>query len=76
MKIHICPRCGGGRFIVSARVTQDWVVNEYGNFEEELNMRTQVEESPDDDDIWQCEKCGYDALGSEFLCEGENNDRK
>lgn len=61
-----CPRCGGTRFDVTAHVTQDWVVDENGNFMRELDTCSAVLHMPDDDDLWECHECGYEASGREF----------
>lgn len=61
-----CPNCGGTNFEVTAHVTQDWLVGSNGDFIMEINSCTEVTHTPDDDDIWVCAMCGYDAAGSEF----------
>lgn len=55
---HICPYCGGRRFAVTAHVTQDWIVDEDGNWQETTNDCVEVIHHPDDDDVWCCDKCG------------------
>lgn len=69
MKIHKCPQCGGMRFAVTAHVAQDWEVDQNGEFIAAINSCSEVDHKPDDNDIWQCRDCGYDAAGEEFLCE-------
>ena len=64
--MKICPKCGGKRFIVTAHVTEDWLVNENGNFLEVMNNCVEVTHHPDDDDVWECEKCGYSTSGDGF----------
>ena len=72
MAKKICPKCGGRKFLVTAHVTQDWIVDEDGDFLKCVNECVEVTHRPDDDDIWQCDTCGYDAAGSEFnVKEGE-----
>jgi predicted RNA-binding Zn-ribbon protein involved in translation (DUF1610 family) len=61
MQRHICPKCGGKRFITVAHVAQDWVVDEYGNFEECLETSETVA-PPDDGNIWTCYDCGAEAV--------------
>lgn len=61
-----CPKCGHEEFIVSAHVVQDWLVDKYGTFEKEICACTDVAHFPDDDDLWTCDKCGYEAEGSKF----------
>lgn len=62
----VCPKCGGKEFGVTAHVTQDWVVDENGEFIKTTNECTEVTHRPDDDDIWTCEQCGYSDAGSAF----------
>lgn len=64
--MKICPNCKGKRFIVTAHVTQSWVVDENGSFIEQVSSADEVTHSPDDDDIWVCQSCGYDAPGRDF----------
>ena len=66
-----CPVCGCKRFIVSAHVVQEWIVDENGMFESVLNDCICVTHDPRDDDLWQCYDCGFDAAGKEFDCEDE-----
>lgn len=58
---HICPKCHGNRFITVAHVAQDWVVDEYGNYEECLET-TETVADPDDDNSWTCYYCGAEAI--------------
>lgn len=66
MAKKICPKCGGSKFLVTAHVTQDWIVDEDGDFLKCVNDCVEVTHRPDDDDIWQCDACGFDGTGSEF----------
>jgi ribosomal protein L37AE/L43A len=66
MKRKMCPKCGNTTFAVTAHVTQDWIVDEDGDFIECINDCTEVTHKPDDIDIWQCNECGYNAPGYEF----------
>ena len=61
-----CPKCGCKEFYVSAHVIQDWLVDSNGDFIRTENECATVAHFPEDDDIWQCADCGYDAEGSEF----------
>ena len=61
-----CPRCGNNKFYITAHVTQDWVVDENGNFLETYNDCIDVLHYPDDEDLWQCTECGFEAEGEEF----------
>ena len=58
-----CPRCGSHCFCVSAHVVQDWLVDGDGNFLKSISDCVEVTHFPDDDDLWQCNTCGYDAAG-------------
>lgn len=61
--MKICPKCGGRRFVVTAHVTEDWIVDENGEFLEVKEGCVEVTHHPDDDDVWECEKCGYSTSG-------------
>lgn len=61
--MKICPKCGGRRFVVTAHVTEDWIVDEDGEFLEVKESCVEVTHHPDDDDVWECEKCGYSTSG-------------
>lgn len=61
-KIHVCPECGGREFITGAAVTQDWKVDQYGNFIEQVTACNDVLNGPDDDNIWTCAACGAEAI--------------
>ena len=61
-----CPKCGGQEFCVTAHVTQDWIVDENGTFQRTVAECVEVLHQPDNDDVWTCNKCGFDAAGSEF----------
>ena len=66
MSIYVCPKCSGKIFHVTAHVTQDWLVNEYGDYLETVEACSQVVHFPDNDDVWLCVTCGYEDAGSEF----------
>jgi ribosomal protein L37AE/L43A len=61
-----CPNCGNNKFIVTAHVVQEWIVDEAGYFIECESECLDVIHSPDDEDIWQCSKCGYENTGVVF----------
>ena len=61
-----CPKCGCTKFLVTAHVTQDWYVDENGDFLEVVTECDQVVHQPDDEDIWICTACDFDAPGKEF----------
>lgn len=61
-----CPKCGCKRFYVTAHVTQDWIVDEYGDFIEVIEDCVEVTHFPDDMDFWTCADCGHEDRGSEF----------
>ena len=63
--MKVCPKCGGTKFLVTAHVTQDWVVDENGNFLECIDECSEVTHHPGDDDLWHCVNCGYNALASD-----------
>lgn len=72
--MKICPKCGNKRFYATAHVVQEWLVDEDGDFIQCTEDCLEVNTFPDDDDIWICSKCGYDAPGSELEIDGENNE--
>lgn len=55
---HICPYCGNRKFSVTVHVTQDWAVDEDGNWLETIQDCLEVTHFPNDDDEWDCIKCG------------------
>ena len=61
--MKICPKCGGKRFIVTAHVAENWLVDEEGTFLEATQRGVDVVHYPDDNDVWECEKCGYSTSG-------------
>ena len=61
-----CPKCGNKKFVVTAHVTQSWIVDENGNYIKTLQECEEITHNPDDDDVWACNECGYDAAGIEF----------
>ena len=63
-----CPKCGSGIFYVTAHVTQDWEVDEYGNFINVVDDCVEVTHHADDDDMWECVTCGHNAPGRDFNC--------
>ena len=67
--MYRCPKCGGGEFVVSAHVVQEWIVDKNGSFVEVINDCTDVTHKPDNEDVWACRKCGYDGPGSIFYKE-------
>lgn len=64
-----CPKCGCKTFYVTAHVVQDWKVNEYGDYLETMEDCIEVVHYPDDDDIWSCANCDYEADGKKFNVE-------
>ena len=61
-----CPKCGAMSFYVTAHVTQDWVVDENGDWIRTEDDCVEVTHFPNDDDIWDCANCGFSAAGEEF----------
>lgn len=61
-----CPNCGNTTFEVDTHIIQSILVDEEGYYISTLEECIETIHSPDDDDIWVCSKCGYDAAGSEF----------
>lgn len=65
-KIKRCPQCGAESFYVSAHIVQGWKVNSHGTFLETIDECSEVTHTPNNDDLWTCANCGFQALGSEF----------
>lgn len=59
---HICPKCGGKTFHATAHVTQDWEIDECGNWIKDLDSCGEVTHRPNDDDVWTCANCGEEAV--------------
>jgi len=57
-----CPECNSKQFVTVAHVTEDWVVNENGEFVEVFGSSdTYVVHGPRAGNIWICYKCGEEA---------------
>ena len=61
-----CPMCGHDLFVVTAHVTQDWVVDAAGDFVAVSADCIDVTHRPDDEDIWECESCRFSDAGKAF----------
>lgn len=57
----VCPNGCNARFIATAHVTQDWYVDEHGNYLDTAEECVETTHSPDFYDVWRCEKCDADA---------------
>ena len=49
------------RFITVAHVSQDWVVNEHGDFLEQSGSDLETVASPNIGNTWTCKECGTTA---------------
>ena len=59
----VCPNNPNHkRFGVTAHVTQDWIVNEDGDFEECVLACVDVTHEPNSEDVWECIECGTEAI--------------
>lgn len=67
-----CPRCGHQKFGATAHVTQGWLLDEFGNFDECVTESVETTHAPDEGDIWKCDRCGYDGPGKEFRIADEH----
>jgi hypothetical protein len=57
----VCPNDPShNRFVTTAHVLQDWVVDELGNFIREVST-LETAHGPDAGNIWTCEICGIEA---------------
>ena len=66
-----CPKCGCEKFYVTAHVVEEWLVDANGHYIETTGQALEVAHYPDNEDIWVCAECGYDAEGKEFNVEEE-----
>ena len=61
-----CPKCGNKKFIVTAHVTQNWLVDENEIFLECLEECVEITHKPGNEDMWKCIICDYMGIGKEF----------
>ena len=61
----VCPNGCNARFIATAHVTQDWYVDEHGNYLDTAQECVETTHSPDFHDVWRCEN----AMPTPRLCE-------
>lgn len=61
-----CPKCNNETFNVTAHIVQGWEVDSDGDFVEITEDCVEVAHEPDNDDLWTCTECYYEAAGSEF----------
>ena len=72
-----CPKCGGKKFVVTAHVTQLWLVDSNENYIETVNECEEVTHEPDDDDMWVCanKKCNWSGPGRDcHVADSEEED--
>lgn len=62
-----CPECGGGVFLATAHVTQDWEIGESGQFLSCVNDCVETVHEPGLDDLLTCKNCGHEAEGRSFV---------
>jgi hypothetical protein len=55
------------RFVTTAHVQQDWVVDPDGNFVSEL-ATGETTHGPDSGNTWTCQTCGADAVVTDQTC--------
>jgi len=67
-----CPICGNEKFYVTAHVTQDWLVDNNGDYVKTESECVEVIHKPNDEDVWVCANCGWDAMGKEFNIKEED----
>lgn len=60
VKIHVCPNHCDAYLNTCAHVLQDWKVDAFGNFIEEIETLETVH-GPDNGNIWTCTECGAEA---------------
>lgn len=50
------------RFVTTAHVMQDWMVDEKGEYLEEVIRCVEVTHDPHPDNLWTCYECGETAV--------------
>lgn len=65
-----CPKCGYNEFKVNAHTVETWLVDEDGDYITTTNSCVEVSHYPNDDDLWECAKCGYQDAGKKFEVPG------
>lgn len=68
-----CPRCGATRFRATAHVTQDWTIDEKGDFVICTEDCMEVTHFPDLYDIIDCDECGFSDDGRAFVTEKQED---
>ena len=48
-------------FVTTAHVSEDWIVDECGNFIESAGVQ-EVIADPNPENTWQCNECGAEAV--------------
>lgn len=61
--MFICPNHKNHRrFVTTAHVVQDWIVDECGDFQEVVEDCSEVASDPCVENTWTCNKCGKEAF--------------
>ena len=61
MNKRVCPEDSSHkRFITVAYVSEDWIVDDDGNFIEVMDTNGQLLHGPNHGNIWTCAECGCD----------------
>ncbi len=50
------------KFSATGHVTQTWLIDEHGNFIEEVTSCDDTTHTPGMDDVWTCQVCGTEAV--------------
>jgi hypothetical protein len=54
-----CPKDSShNRFVTVVHMTEDWVVNEHGEFQKVANSDGEIVAGPNRDNTWACQDCG------------------
>jgi hypothetical protein len=62
-------------FLTVAHVTEDWVVDEFGEFVEIWDQnQTEVVANPHPDNTWTCKICGATAVVDAYRYDGDGED--
>lgn len=60
-----CPKCGSAKLLTTAHVVQEyWMDGD--QYDQTIEDCIEVAHYPDNEDLWSCRNCGYEAAGIEF----------
>jgi hypothetical protein len=58
----VCPNnLNHKRFITVAHVSQNWLVDDRGNYKQTVDPALEITADPDEGNTWTCDECGAEA---------------